>query len=117
MRAAFSRELAAELCRSLGAGEPEHAAAGLVSPCEGLVFDRVIGAGSLDSPRRGTRPAGNDWPRPCGLPARGPGGIENVYRKHRDSVWSDGDLGKPPDFVTRDALRALGAVGGACCGR
>lgn len=53
-RAAFSRELAIELCVALGAGDPEFAAAGLVSLCEGLVFDRVIGAGSLESPEAGS---------------------------------------------------------------
>ncbi|MGW5643589.1 TetR/AcrR family transcriptional regulator [Saccharopolyspora sp. NPDC003752] len=53
-RAAFSRPLAVELLIALGASDPEFAAAGLVSLCEGLVFDRVIGSRSLDAPEPGS---------------------------------------------------------------
>lgn len=53
-RAAFSRPLAVELMVSLQAPDPESAGADLVSLCEGLVFDRVIGSRSLDAPKPGS---------------------------------------------------------------
>ncbi|MER7012582.1 TetR family transcriptional regulator [Saccharopolyspora sp. NPDC000359] len=53
-RAAFSAQLAAGLMVSLQAPDPAAAGADLVSLCEGLVFDRVIGSRSLDAPEPGS---------------------------------------------------------------
>ncbi|MER7077404.1 transcriptional regulator, TetR family [Saccharopolyspora kobensis] len=53
-RAAFSRQLAVGLMAALQAPDPEAAGADLVSLCEGLVFDRIIGSRSLDAPEPGS---------------------------------------------------------------
>ncbi|MDA3629394.1 TetR family transcriptional regulator [Saccharopolyspora sp. WRP15-2] len=53
-RAAFSRQLAVGLMTALEAPDPDTAGADLVSLCEGLVFDRVIGGRSLDAPEPGS---------------------------------------------------------------
>ncbi|RKT82812.1 hypothetical protein SAMN05421805_104286 [Saccharopolyspora antimicrobica] len=53
-RAAFSRQLAVALMTALQAPAPEAAGADLVSLCEGLVFDRIIGSRSLDAPESGS---------------------------------------------------------------
>ncbi|WP_235916407.1 TetR/AcrR family transcriptional regulator [Antrihabitans cavernicola] len=50
----FSRPNAVALFRALGTDDPETAAADFVSLCEGLIFDRVVGARSLDGLRAGT---------------------------------------------------------------
>ncbi|MGW1679593.1 TetR/AcrR family transcriptional regulator [Saccharopolyspora sp. NPDC002376] len=52
--AAFSRQLAVGLMAALEAPDPDTAGADLVSLCEGLVFDRVIGSRSLDAPEPGS---------------------------------------------------------------
>ncbi|MDA3646568.1 TetR family transcriptional regulator [Saccharopolyspora indica] len=54
-RAAFSEQLAVGLMESLQAPDPAAAGADLVSLCEGLVFDRVIGSRSLDAPEPGSK--------------------------------------------------------------
>lgn len=51
---AFSRPLAVDLLATLGAADPETAGSDLVSLCEGLVLDRVIGQRSLTCPPPGS---------------------------------------------------------------
>ena len=53
-RSAFSLPQAVELFRGWDVPEPEAAGADMVSLCEGLVFDRVVGIRSLEAPAAGS---------------------------------------------------------------
>lgn len=67
----FSRSKAAELFRVLGADDPGTTAADFVSLFEGLVFDRIFGARSLDGLVAGTEASRAQLARPLQMFLRG----------------------------------------------